>query len=469
VIRSPRIVVVGAGISGLATAFALQEALPAAVISVLENQGRVGGTIWTEHRDGFQVEYGPTAFLGNQASTLCLAHKVGLKDEIIEPSPAAQLRFLWHDGQMHALPTSLGGLFGSKLISFAGLYRLATERFRRQRAASQKPDESIYQFAERRVGRALADLFSDALTTGIFAGDYKLLSLRSCFPRIARAEREFGSVLGGLPRIRKIERDRAREEGGPEPYAQPVSLSFSQGMRRLVEAVQSRLTTPPRLNTGVKALKPASNKTWNVITEAGEQFSADAVILACPAMRQAGLLADLDGDLAEALLSIPYSSVVVVALGYLREHVPGIAAESYGFIVPQKHRRDVLGVQFCSAVFEDRAPPGHVLLRAICGGWHRREMAVWEEDALAAVVRRELRNLLGVTKPPQFLSVVRCPKAIPQYTLGHASRVATIERLAGTYPGLFLSGNSFHGVSINECTAQAERMARIIQDYFGGR
>jgi protoporphyrinogen oxidase len=123
VIRSPRIVVVGAGISGLATAFALQEAWPAAVISVLENQGRVGGTIWTEHRDGFQVEYGPTAFLGNQASTLCLAHKVGLKDEIIEPSPAAQLRFLWHDGQMHALPTSLGGLFGSKLISFAGLYR----------------------------------------------------------------------------------------------------------------------------------------------------------------------------------------------------------------------------------------------------------------------------------------------------------------------------------------------------------
>ncbi len=96
-------------------------------------------------------------------------------------------------------------------------------------------------------------------------------------------------------------------------------------------------------------------------------------------------------------------------------------------------------------------------------------MVCWEDDALAAVVRRELRHLLGVTKPPQFLSVVRWPKAIPQYTLGHAARVATIERLASTYPGLFLTGNALHGISINECTSQAERMSGIIQDYFGRR
>ncbi len=121
---------------GLATAFDLQNAVPAADITVLEIS-RVGGTIWTERRDGFHVEYGPNAFLGNQASTLRLCHKIGLQDELVEPSPAAQFRYLWHEGEMHALPTTVGGLFGCKLISFAGLYRLASEALRRQRRGAE--------------------------------------------------------------------------------------------------------------------------------------------------------------------------------------------------------------------------------------------------------------------------------------------------------------------------------------------
>src|SRR5437868_4001984 len=111
--RAPRIVVVGADISGLATAFHLQENLPAAAITVRENQARVGGTIWTDRRDGYQVEYGPNAFLGNQASTLRLCHRLGLKDQIIEPSPAARLRYLWHERQLYALPAGLWGMLSS--------------------------------------------------------------------------------------------------------------------------------------------------------------------------------------------------------------------------------------------------------------------------------------------------------------------------------------------------------------------
>lgn len=464
--RPPRIVVVGAGISGLATAFHLQEALPAASVSVLENQPRVGGALWTERRDGYQVEHGPNGFLGNQASTLRLCQSLGLKEELIEPTTEGQQRFFWHEDRLEPVPAGLRGLLASRLVSFGGLLRLVTERFRRGRGLATLPDESVYQFAERRVGKALAEVFADPVTTDLYAGDPKLLSIRSCFPRVAKAELLHGSVTGGLKRLHKQEQDRARQAGGPEPHARPVLLSFPQGMGRLVDTLQARLKTPPRAETGVKQVSRGGDPddSWEVLTDRGERLAADAVVLACPAMRQAGMLADLDGDLAEALLSIPYSSVVVVALGYRREHVPGIV-ESYGVVVPQRHRRDVLGVQFCSSIFRDRAPAGHVLLRAVCGGWHRREMACWEDDLLVTVVRRELRNLLGVTRPPEFMTIARWPKGIPQYTLGHAKRVETIERLAAAHPGLFLAGNAFHGVSVNDCTKQSERVAKKVQDF----
>jgi protoporphyrinogen/coproporphyrinogen III oxidase len=466
--RQKRIVVVGAGISGLATAFHLQEALPAVEVLVLESQPRVGGAVWTERRNGYQFELGADSFQGNQASTLRLCHRLGIQGELIEPSPESQFRFLWHENRMHVLPSSLGGLLTSRLVSFGGAYRLLTERFRRGRA--ETGDESIYQFVQSRVGRGLAETFADAVTTGLYAGDAKLLSFRSCFPRLAAAASEHGSISRGLPRVHKAERERARQAAGPEPHNNPVSVSFEKGMGRLVETLQERLRTPPRLGAGVRQVRrtDGSEQRWEVIADGSEPLLADAVILACPALRQAGMLADLDPDLAEALLSVPYASVVVLGLGYRREHVPGIV-ESYGFVVPQRFRRDLLGVQFCSTIYRDRAPAGHVLLRVIAGGWHRREMASWDDDILVAVVRRELRVLLGISKPPQFLSLARWPKTVPQYTIGHAQRVEKIEGLAGTHPGLFVTGSGFHGLSINACTEQAERVAQKVQAYLTNR
>jgi oxygen-dependent protoporphyrinogen oxidase len=206
---------------------------------------------------------------------------------------------------------------------------------------------------------------------------------------------------------------------------------------------------------------PGGQPGWVVGGEGRDCWQADAVVLACPAYQQAALLADLDGELAEQVGAIPYNRVAVVALGYRAADVP-VSLDGFGYLAPQRTRRDLLGVQWCSSIFPGRAPDGCVQLRAMCGGWHRPEVGGWDDARLLGAVRAELRLALRVEAAPVFHHVVRWDRAIPQYLLGHLERVAWIEGRAARYPGLFLAGNAYRGVALNDCTEQAELLARRI-------
>jgi oxygen-dependent protoporphyrinogen oxidase len=151
--------------------------------------------------------------------------------------------------------------------------------------------------------------------------------------------------------------------------------------------------------------------------------------------------------------SIPYSRIAVVAVGFRQSDVPSV--NGFGYIAPQNTRRDLLGVQWCSSIFPGRAPPGMVLWRALCGGWHRGEVVDWPDERLISAVREELRLAMGVTSPPVFAHIVRWPAAIPQYAIGHLDRVRRIEAKTANHPGLFVGGNAYHGVAMNDCTDQA--------------
>jgi oxygen-dependent protoporphyrinogen oxidase len=203
---------------------------------------------------------------------------------------------------------------------------------------------------------------------------------------------------------------------------------------------------------------------WVVEAGGKDRWEADAVVLTCPAYRQAGLLADMDPELADLVASIAYNRIAVVAVGYRRADVPG-GLDGFGFIAPQRLRRDVLGVQWCSSIFPDRAPPGAVLLRAMCGGWHRAEVAGWDEPRLLEAVRAELRRAMHITAEPVFHRVIRWDRAIPQYHLGHLERVARIEDRAARHGGLFLGGNAYHGVALNDCAEQGEVLAGRLRHY----
>lgn len=453
----PRIVVVGAGISGLTVAYRLEQQLGMEV-TLLEERERVGGTIDSLTRQGFLVEAGPNGFPDNNPATLSLAQEIGLAEKLIPASESASKnRFLALQGRLRRLPNSFGTFLTSDLLSWLAKLNLLAERFRGRRSKAE--DESIEAFARRRVGNEITRTFVDAFVTGILAGDPKLLSMQAAFPRLAGWEREHGSITRGMTLARK-ER-RAQQAATPSLGKRAGSMwSFQKGLKTLVTALGTHLRRPPLLGVRIRRVRRQDHR-WIVEAEGKDCWDADAVVLTCPAYRQAEILADLDAELVNSLDAIPYNRIVVVAFGYRREDMPH-PLDGFGYLSPQRERRDVLGVQWCSSIFPGRAPEEAVLLRALCGGWHRQEMVDWPDDRLVAAVRGELAQLLGVRVAPIMQQIIRWPRAIPQYHVGHLQRIAWIEQRLGQHSGLFLGGNSFRGVAINDCVEQSSKLAEQI-------
>ena len=459
----PRVVIVGAGLSGLAVAFRLRRAIPGVELTVLESRSRPGGNVWTVPRDGFRVECGPNGFLDTKPSTLQLCRDLGLGDRLITATEAARKnRFVFVGEKLHKLPGSPLGILTTPLLSTSGKLALLAEPFRRK-PRSTPADESVAAFARRRFGKEAADVFIDALVTGIHAGDPERLSVRAAFPRLAACEAEAGSVLRGVLRSQRQKRRGAAGRG--EKPAPPRMWSFREGLRVLVQALAEQSGTSVTTGAPVRRLErtPAG---WTVRGDGRDTWPADAVVLTCPAYEQATILADLDPTLAAELDAIPYNRIAVAALGYRQADVPGVP-DGFGYIAPQNTRRDVLGVQWCSSIFPDRAPPGFVLWRVLCGGVNRADAYDWDDDTLVRRCHEEMKLALGVRGGPVFREVVRWPRAIPQYVVGHLERVGRIEAAAANHPGLFLTGNALRGVALGDVTEQAELTAGRVAAFLG--
>jgi protoporphyrinogen/coproporphyrinogen III oxidase len=449
----PRVVVIGAGLSGLSVAYRLHRLRPDLSITILERASRPGGNIWTERRDGFQVETGPNGFLDAKPSTLQLCRDLGLDDKLIHGSEAARkFRYLFWRGKLRMLPNSFWSFLTNGILSWRGKINLLMEKYRRH--VEMAGDESVHDFAYRRAGRDTAEILADAMVTGIHAGDPKLLSIHATFPRVAQFEKEYGSVMRGFTAVARKRREEAKARG---EQPQPGRMwSFREGLRVLIEALRDQCGAT--IHHGVTVKRIRKEAKWIVEGEGLDRWEADAVVLTCHGPEQAAQVADLDAKLAEGIASIPYVPVAVVVVGYRESDVPR-KRDGFGYIAPQCLKRDLLGVQWCSSIYPDRAPPGFVLWRALCGGWHRREMVEWDDARLLAAVRNELKTAMGVAADPAFVEIVRWPRAIPQYTLGHLERVAAIEAICTKHDGLFLGGNLYHGVAMNDCTEQGEVLA----------
>lgn len=458
----PNVVVVGGGLTGLSVAFRLKQLAPAVSATVLEPRAWAGGNIGTEEHDGFRVERGPNGFLDRTPAVSDLVRDLGLSDRLIAASEASRKnRYLFLDGKLRKLPRGPLGLLTTPLLSLRGKWQLLTEPWRRAKPAGE--EESVQDFATRRAGKEAADVFADALVTGIHGGDPTRLSVAACFPRLPMMEREAGSVARGFMRAAK-ERKRAAKSRGERPG--PMRMwSFPEGLQVLIDGLAGRLGGAVKCGAAVRSVAESAGVTpWKLYGEGGRSWAADAVVLACPAYEQAAVLQDLDPALADEVAAIPYNRIAVVALGYRQKDCPG-PVDGFGYIAPQNTRRDVLGVQWCSSIFPDRAPPGFVLWRALCGGAHRAEQLDWDDGRLAKAVHQEVRLAMGVTGEPVFRRVVRWPRAIPQYVIGHLARVARIDALAARHPGLFLTGNAFRGVAMADCVEQAGLVAAKVANF----
>ncbi len=457
-----KVVIIGGGLTGLACAFWLRRRCPAWEVHVLEARERPGGNIGTEEHHGFRVERGPNGFLDRSPALPELLKDLGLDGECVAASAASRKnRYLFVDNQLRRLPSGPLGLLTTSLLSWRDKWELLAELWRRPRRDGA--DESVYDFVARRAGRRAAALFADALVTGIYGGDPRQLSVTACFPSLVEYERRSGSVIRGLLRAMRQRRREARRRGEPPP-APPRLWSFREGLQRLIDALAAAVG--PALQLGVAATQlqfhgAEASPRWTVHTSGTPPLPADVVVLACPAYEQARLLEPLDADLAAEVAAIPYNRIAVVALGYRVADCP-VLPDGFGYIAPQASGRDVLGVQWCSAIFPERAPPGMVLWRALCGGVHRGELLDEDDSTLLRRVHREMTLVMGVRGEPVFHRIIRWPRAIPQYVLGHGQRQARIEEAVRRWPGLVLSGNAYRGVAMSDCVTEAKRVVEWI-------
>ena len=451
--------VVGAGIAGLSAAYDL--GARGTALRVLESAPRPGGVVQTERFGDWVIDRGPDSLLLQKPAAVELCTELGLAGQLVstlQPRTAYILR----DGRLHPLaegsflgfPLSVRALAASSLFTPLGKARMAAEVLVPRRDWQDEDDESIGAFVTRRFGREAADYLAEPLLAGIHAGDVDDLSVRVLFPRLVETERQHGSLLRGFRSLR------------PTPSARGAFASLTGGLGTMVEALVSRL--PPGAlvsDARVTAIRRDDNRRGYVVSSTGGTWRARAVVLAVPAYEAAALVFELDGQLAAACSAIRYASTATVALGYRADQVAH-PLRGTGFVVPRAEGSALLAATWVTSKWPGRAPAGHVLLRAFFGGGRDPDRLDRHDDAeLVALAREELGAILGTTGDPAIVRTTRWVRQSPQYSVGHARRLAAIERRLQEHPDLFGTGSGFGAIGVPDCISHGRRVASTVTSF----
>lgn len=454
-----KVLIIGGGIAGLATAYYLQERGRGLVECALaEGSRQVGGKIRSSIENGFIVEGGPDSFSTQNRAALRLCHALGLESDLIPLNREKHNLFAWShghlcqmpEGLMLMLPTRWLPFLRSHLISWPGKLRMALEPLIPPRTSDD--DESLSQFVRRRLGGEALEKIAAPLMAGIHVADPDALSLKSTFPRFSAMEQQYGSLLRGM-----AAQKRAAAKKKTDIPAPAALITLRYGLQQFAEAIAARLEdTELLLGRSAVAATPVRDG-YAVKLSDGSQFIADELVFATPTHVTADILEGVDPVTAHALRQIRYVSSATVSLGFPRAEVEH-ALDGFGFVVPRTEKRKIIACTWSSTKFPNRAPAGSVLLRAFLAG----TAAEQDEGTLKETVRDELRAMMGITADPTLAMVYRWRKANPQYEVGHQARVAEIERRIGSQPGLHLTGSAYHGAGIPDCIEGGARVASEI-------
>lgn len=445
------IAVLGAGITGLATAYRLTTL--GHRVRLFERSPRIGGAIRTECSEGWLVEAGPNSFQESSPEVTALLTELGLDAERVESNPATKKRYLVRGGRLRAAPLSPPAFLASSLFSPATKLRVLREFFSPPRVRTA--DLSIAELVRAHFGQEVIDYGLQPFVSGIYAGDPEKLSARHAFPKLWELERTHGSFLKGQKALAKSRKERGEPAG-------PRIISFQRGLQTLPNALAARLGPDALVrNARIQALIPGA--TWQVIwqdeTNASHTEAFDRVIATVPANALSQLSFGALGERPLAVLeSVPHPPVASLFLGFHRSQVDH-PLDGFGALVPAVEKRSVLGLIFSSSLFPQRAPEGHVALTVMAGGTLQPELGRLSADALWSRVRDDLRDLLGVTGAPLFMRHNAWPRAIPQYVLGYEHFLEAITACERAYPGFFVAGNVRDGIALPSCLCAGLKIA----------
>ena len=469
-----KVVIIGAGISGLACAFRLKQSgvLPL----VIEAGDRPGGVIATLRKDGFLFEAGPQC-PRFPPSVWSLLRDLNLEPEFLSGDPKAK-RYILRKGRLHRAPFSPLDLLTSTLLSPASKFRILTEVFRTSRPPER--EESLAFFVRRKFGDEVLDNLVDPLISTIFFGDSFKMGMQGAFPALVEWEKNHGSLTRGALRTLQSKR-KARKpasasapvDGKPNPAslkvtdALPWLGTLRDGMATLPLKLAGELKNEIRYTTVVNFVAPSRSASgapkgpWQIGLSGGERIVTEHLVLALPAYAAALLLSNSIPQMANRLTAMEYAPLCVLSFAYPHANVRH-SLDGFGFMVPRREKLETICTFFNSSLFPNRAPEGQVLLTSFAGRSLNETQQSLSDEQYTGIVEAENARILGIHGPPVERSFWKNPRALPQYNVGHAGLVAEIEAISRTLPNFHLLGNFLHGRSIGDCVDSAFRAAHAL-------
>ena len=469
----PHVVIVGAGIAGLAAAFFLRDA--GAAVTVLEGSPRAGGKLAVSEVAGIAVDAGAEALLARRPEGTDLIAAVGLAGQLVQPGTTTA--GIWTRGRLRSLPqrqimgvpADTDALASSEILSAAGLASALADA--ELPATPRDGDVSVASYVGARFGQELVDRLVDPLLGGVYAGRSEQLSFEATLPGLAAASRRYASLAAAarsvldVTALAPLQPDSTSPDrpasGGP---ARPVFTTLAGGLATLIPAVAAASGATIRTGAMVRGLARTAGG-WRLTigsAHAPWQLDADAVVLALPAAPASRLLAGVPGAEAASagLGEIISASMAIVTLAFPDHAFPAVPLGS-GYLVPAVDGRAVKAVTFSTVKWPHLREPGRSvqIVRCSVGRLGEEALLQRDDDELAALAAADLAAATGVRGAPVDTRVSRWGGGLPQYTVGHVGRVARIRAAIAAQPGLAVCGASYGGIGIPACIASARAAA----------
>ncbi|MBI3750129.1 MAG: protoporphyrinogen oxidase [Chloroflexi bacterium] len=458
------VIVLGGGITGLASAHALGKAgIPTLL---LEASDRLGGKVATETVDGFVIDVGPDSFVSYRPAAVELCRELGLGDQLISPQEPRVVfvraggRFAkLPDGMGLVLPTRIRPFVTSDLFSWPQKLRMGLDLVLPREIVGD--DVAVGAFLERRLGRALVDRLAGPLIGGVYGTAIGDLSLDAVVPQLREAERKHRSLL-----LASLAEGRARRRSGRKPGSPFVALRGGIGQLTdgLATAVQAMPSVEVRRGVAARSVRPSAHGV-DVELADGSSERGDGAIVATPAAAAASILEGEFPAAAGHIRSIPHGSTAVVTLAYPADQVPD-GVTSHGFLVAATEPLTISAGTLSSRKWADRAPDGWLLARAFIGEGAAAASAT--DDELLAAAIADFATTLGLRGRPALTRVARYVQAMPHYTVGHLDRVAAAYAALAETPQIALAGGAYRGVGLPDCITQGTAAAARLAHLLGG-
>ncbi|TSA25569.1 MAG: protoporphyrinogen oxidase [Ignavibacteriales bacterium] len=456
-----KITILGAGISGLATAYWLNK--DRFDVQILEANGKPGGSMETSFENGFLVDYGPNSGLETTPLIRQLVYEIGLSNEMVYANESSNKRYILRNGKLHALPTSPPALIKSNLFSLRGKIRLACEPF------IGKSNDGYYQsmaeFVRRRLGQEFLDYAIDPFVSGVFAGDPNKLSVKSAFPKLYRLEEVYGGLVKGM-----IKGARERKKRAEQSKQNAKMFSFINGMQSFPMAIAKKLEGKILYGSRVKSVErrvqsvESENGKWKVTFEKDgkiHEIISDYVLSTIPVYEASKIFSGLDEEFSKHDDDIYYPPVMVLYLGFKKEQI-GQPLDGFGYLIPSKEKKIFLGAIWSSTIFPNRCEEDKAAFTLFVGGARSPHLFGMDKEELTNKVLNEFKEIMKISGDPIFVNSKIWQKAIPQYNIGYIEHENYFDRFESKNPGIFLSGNYRGGISVGDCVKNSETVYKKI-------